>query len=492
MMTKSHTRLRAAVVAAVLVLGGLTAALAQKARWLGPDRAPLALRMADPAPAPGGYADVVAKDTPAVVSISSARVVKTSVDDGGLPFMDPFFRRFFDEGSRGFGMPRSQKERAAGSGVIVSPDGYIVTNNHVVEKATEVTVTLSDRREFKARLVGADPKTDIAVLKIDAANLPTLAFADSSKVRVGDIALAIGNPFGIGQTVTLGIVSATGRGNLGIEDYEDFIQTDAAINPGNSGGALVNSRGDLIGINTAIISPNGGGNNGVGFAVPANLAKHIMEELVAHGKVTRAYLGVMLQPLTPQLAAALGAKDSSGALVADITPDSPAAHSGLQKGDIIREFNGERVTDSSQLRLKVGSAEPGSVAHFKVWRKGSELPIQVTLGEMPSAMTASNNDAPSQESALEGVDLSDLNPRLLRQLDLPASTQGVLVTGVDPASATAEAGLRRGDIIQQVNDKPVAGVAQLEKLLSSSGSKTLLLTVLRDGNTLFLALQARS
>ncbi len=491
MMTKQILRLRVAVVAGALVVGGLTAALAQRNHGLMPDHAPLALRMGDPAPASGGYADVVAKDTPAVVSISSARVVKASAEDGGLPFMDPFFRRFFGDGG-GDSMPRRHKETAAGSGVIVTPDGYVVTNNHVIDKSTQIAVTLSDRREFKARLIGADPKTDIAVLKIDASGLPTLAVADSSKVRVGDLALAIGNPFGIGQTVTLGIVSATGRGNLGIEDYEDFIQTDAAINPGNSGGALVNSRGDLIGINTAILSPNGGGNNGVGFAVPSNLARHVMEELVAHGKVTRAYLGVMLQPLTAQLAAALGAKDSHGALVADITPDGPAAHSGLQKGDIIREFNGEPVSDSSQLRLRVGSAEPGSVAHFKVWRKGSELPVAVTLAEMPSTMAASGSQAPSQESPLNGVELRDLNSQVLRQLELPATTQGVLVTGVDPAGPAADAGLRPGDIIQQVNHTAATSVAQLEKLLAQSGRKTLLLTVLREGNTLFLALEAQS
>jgi serine protease Do len=491
MMTKQILRLRVAVVAGALVVGGLTAALAQRNHGLMPDHAPLALRMGDPAPASGGYADVVAKDTPAVVSISSARVVKASAEDGGLPFMDPFFRRFFGDGG-GDSMPRRHKETAAGSGVIVTPDGYVVTNNHVIDKSTQIAVTLSDRREFKARLIGADPKTDIAVLKIDASGLPTLAVADSSKVRVGDLALAIGNPFGIGQTVTLGIVSATGRGNLGIEDYEDFIQTDAAINPGNSGGALVNSRGDLIGINTAILSPNGGGNNGVGFAVPSNLARHVMEELVAHGKVTRAYLGVMLQPLTAQLAAALGAKDSHGALVADITPDGPAAHSGLQKGDIIREFNGEPVSDSSQLRLRVGSAEPGSVAHFKVWRNGSELPVAVTLAEMPSTMAASGSQAPSQESPLNGVELRDLNSQVLRQLELPATTQGVLVTGVDPAGPAADAGLRPGDIIQQVNHTAATSVAQLEKLLAQSGRKTLLLTVLREGNTLFLALEAQS
>ena len=281
-----------------------------------------------------GFASVVKKDLPAVVSISTSKTVKQTA------ISDPLFERFFGNG--GMRMPSNRKEHALGSGVIVSPDGYILTNNHVVDNATEINVVLLDKRELKAKLVGGDAKTDIAVLKIDAGNLPTVTFANSARVQIGDYALAIGNPFGVGQTVTMGIVSATGRGNLGIEDYEDFIQTDAAINPGNSGGALVNSQGDLIGINTAIISPNSGGNNGVGFAIPSNMARSIMDQIVTRGKVSRAYIGVTLQPVTPALAKAFGMKEAKGALVGEVNADAPAARAGIKPGDVILEMNENR------------------------------------------------------------------------------------------------------------------------------------------------------
>jgi serine protease Do len=339
--------------------------------------------------------------------------------------------------------------------------------------------------------VGTDPKTDIAVIKIDASGLPVLAFADSSKVRVGDFSIAIGNPFGIGQTVTFGIVSATGRGNLGIEDYEDFIQTDAAINPGNSGGALVNTRGDLIGVNTAIISP-GGGNNGVGFAIPANLARNVMEQLVAKGKVTRAYLGLRLQPLTPQLAAAFGLKDAGGALVADVEPGGPAAQAGLRRGDVILKFNGEPMNDVAQLRIRAGGEQPGSTARLEIWRDGAATTSEVKLAEMPDSEVASGRLKDSGNGPLDGVELSQLDARTLRQLELPPATQGVLVAGVDPSSAAAEAGLRRGDIIQQVNRKPVRTPEQIDSAISAGGAKPVLLTVLRGGNTMFLAIEVHS
>src|SRR5262245_60752200 len=273
------------------------------------------------------FASVVKNAQPAVVSIASTKVVKTSGGDEGLaPFFDdPMFRRFFGDGPQNrFGKPREQREHGLGSGVIVSPDGYILTNNHVIEGANEIEVYTSDKREMKARVIGADPKTDIAVVKVEAKNLPTLPFADSSQAQVGDIALAIGNPFGIGQTVTMGIISATGRGDLGIEDYEDFIQTDAAINPGNSGGALINASGQLIGVNTAILS-GAGGNQGVGFAVPSNLARAVMNQLLRNGKVVRGYLGVLIQPVTPEIAKAFNLPDARGALVGEVTPDGPAA-----------------------------------------------------------------------------------------------------------------------------------------------------------------------
>src|SRR5499426_2624267 len=320
------------------------------------------------------FAPIVKNAQPAVVSIASTKVIKVDAGDEGLSplFDDPMFRQFF--GDRGAGplnrpgRPRELREQGLGSGVIVSPDGYILTNNHVIEGANEIKVYTSDKRELKARVIGADPKTDIAVVKVEAKNLPTLAFADSSKAQVGDIVLAIGNPFGVGQTVTMGIISATGRGNLGIEDYEDFIQTDAAINPGNSGGALINASGQLIGINTAILS-RAGGNQGVGFAVPSNLARTVMNQLLKDGKVVRGYLGVLIQPVTPEIAKAFSLPNTRGALVGEVTPDGPAARAGLAQGDVITELNGVRVDDSRELRLKISQIAPGSAIKLKLIRR---------------------------------------------------------------------------------------------------------------------------
>ena len=330
---------------------------------------PPSLKLANPeeGPSRNTFAPIVKKVLPEVVCISSTKVVKTPTGfSGEIPEgmrMDPFFRQFFGNGSgHRFDAPRAERERGLGSGVIVSPNGYILTNNHVVAGATDILVTTSDKREYKARVVGTDPRTDIAVLKIDATNLPAITIADSSTIQVGDLVLAIGDPFGVGETVTSGIVSATGRTNLGIEDYEDFIQTDAPINPGNSGGALVNDRGELIGINTAILSHGSGGNEGVGFAVPSNLARNVMDQIVKNGKVTRAYLGVYIQQVSPELAKAFGEVQPRGALVGDVTAGSPAAKSGLQKGDIIVGLNGTPVADSNQLRMTISMMAPGSTA----------------------------------------------------------------------------------------------------------------------------------
>ena len=298
--------------------------------------------------------------------------------------MDPFFRQFFGNDFRQrFNVPQERTEKALGSGVIVSPEGYILTNNHVVDGAKEVTVTLHDKREMKARVVGTDPRTDIAVLKIEGSNFPTLTLADSSKVEIGDIVLAIGDPFGVGQTVTSGIVSATGRGGLGIEQVEDFIQTDAPINPGNSGGALVDDEGHLIGINTAILSGNSGGNQGIGFAVPVNMARHDMDEILAHGKVEHGYLGILPQDVTPALAKAFNTTETNGALVGEITPNSPAAHSSLKQGDMIVAVNGQPIADANQLRSKIGMMDPNTTVTLKVVRDGKTQDVAVTLGEYP-------------------------------------------------------------------------------------------------------------
>ena len=328
---------------------------------------------------PATFAPVVKAVLPAVVNISSTKVIRASGSPEDNPFRD--FGDLFP-GFRTPNMPdRPMRQQGEGSGVIVSPDGYIVTNNHVVDGATELTVSMADKREMKARVIGTDAKTDIALVKVDAKDLPHVTMGDSSKVEVGDVALAMGNPFGLGQTVTMGIVSAKGRGGLGIEDYEDFIQTDASINPGNSGGALVNTRGELIGINTAILSRSGG-NQGVGFAVPVDLVRNVMTQLKDKGSVTRARLGVYFQELTPKLASALGVKASEGAVVTEIVPDGPAAKSGLQKDDVIVAMNGKDI-DGRSLRNAVGSMSPGSSINLKVLRNGAERNFTITLDRMP-------------------------------------------------------------------------------------------------------------
>ncbi len=434
-----------------------------------------------------GYSAIVKRVVPAVVNISTSKIVKQTameVPEG----MDPMFRQFFGNGSgQGFGAPRQRNEKALGSGVIISPQGYILTNNHVVDGATEVTVTLHDKREFKARVVGTDPRTDIAVLKIDGSNFPVLSLADSSKVEVGDIVLAVGNPFGVGQTVTAGIVSATGRGNLGIEQVEDFIQTDAPINPGNSGGALVDDEGHLIGINTAILAGNSGGNQGIGFAVPINMARHDMDQIVAHGKVEHGYLGVLPQDVTPALAKAFHS-ETGGALVGQITPDSPAAHSSLKQGDIIVAVNGQPVADASQLRTKIGMLDPNQTVTLKVQRNGSSEDVAIKLGEYPTTEEHASNKKPDSDKSLQGVNVESLTPETAQELKLPASTKGVVVSEVDPGSHAADAGLRPGDVIQQVNRQPVTNVREYSQAVSASKKDdSVLLLIDRGGNTLFLA-----
>jgi serine protease Do len=451
-----------------------------------------------------GYSGIVKRVAPAVVNISSSRVITSEMqqqpgarrnrggngDNSGDLQMDPFFRQFFGNNNMFNNVPKERREKALGSGVIVSPEGYILTNNHVVDKATEVTVTLSDKREMKARVVGTDSHTDIAVLKIEGSNFPYLTLGDSSKVEVGDIVLAVGDPFGVGQTVTSGIVSATGRGGLGIEEVEDFIQTDAPINPGNSGGALVDDDGHLIGINTAILSGNSGGNQGIGFAVPVNMARHDMDEILANGKVSRGYLGILPQDVTPAMAKAFNTQ-VTGALVGDVTADSPASHAGLQKGDIILAINGQAINDANELRLKVGTMDPNSKVDLKVLRDGRTQQIAVQLGEFPSteARASVDNGGSSIETALKGVTVENLTGDAAQQLKIPAQTKGVVVDNVDQASAAAEAGLQQGDVIQQVNHHAVTNVGDFTQAVKSTTKDSpILLLVNRAGSTMFLAL----
>jgi serine protease Do len=452
---------------------------------------PASLKLASPSEGPSrnSFAPIVKQVLPEVVNISTSKVVKTGFSGQMMP-MDPFFRQFFGDNSGGqFNTPRSpqaQRERSLGSGVIVSPEGYILTNNHVVEGATEILVTASDKRQYKARVVGTDPKTDLAVLKVDATNLPAITIADSSKVQVGDYALAIGDPFGVGETVTMGIVSATGRTNLGIEDYEDFIQTDAPINPGNSGGALVNDRGELIGINTAILSHGSGGNEGVGFAIPTNLARNIMDQIVSNGKVTRAYMGAYIQGVSPELAKAFGAAAPRGALVGDVEPGSPAQKSGLEKGDIVVALDGKPITDSNQLRMSISMMAPGTTANLKVWRNGSEHDIAIKLGELPAENERASAAPANPQGALEGVTVENVTDQTAQQLGLPDRTKGVVVTDISPASPVADSGLQRGDVIQEVNHQSVTDVSDFERAIERTGKNPLLL-VNRQGHTLFIA-----
>jgi len=449
------------------------------------------LKIADPSEGASktGFAPIVKQVLPNVVNISSSKVVRTPKEAGDGMQMDPLFRKFF---GHGFGnlpeVPKERREHSLGSGVIVSPEGYVLTNNHVVEGAADIKVTLSDKRELKAEIVGTDPKTDVAVLKLQGSNFPAITLGDSSKVQVGDYALAIGDPFGVGQTVTMGIVSAKGRGNLGIEDYEDFIQTDAPINPGNSGGALINDRGELVGINTAILSHGSGGNQGIGFAIPMNLARQVMSQLLDHGKVTRGYLGVVVQPISPAMARALGQSEPKGALVGDVSAKGPAQAGGVERGDIIVELNGKSVNDANELRNTVSMMQPGETVRVKISRNGSMRDLSVKLGELPASKEEARNQSEgTSKEALEGVSVENLDADTAKELGLPASTKGVVVTDVDPSSPKADSGLRKGDVIQEVNHRPVRNVAEFEQAMHKAGKEEALLLVNRGGTTLFIA-----
>jgi serine protease Do len=462
---------------------------------------PVTLRIAGNSPAGPvnlneGFSAVLEPLLPAVVNISTSKVVKNTKSQN--PFSDPFFRQFFgnpfggDEDQQQ--QPREQREHSLGSGVIVNPDGYILTNNHVVEGASDVQVTLSDKRTLKAKVVGTDPRTDIAVLKIPTSGLSTVTLGDSTKAKVGDIVLAIGDPFGIGETATMGIVSAVGRRNLSLEGpggYEDFIQTDASINPGNSGGALVNTRGELIGINTAIISNGGGGNQGIGFAVPVNMARGVMEQILKTGKVTRGYLGVSIQGITPDLAKAFNLPSAEGALVGDVTPDSPGAKAGLQKGDVITALNGQKIADYTDLRLRISQTPPGTSINMEVYRNGQKQQMKATLVEFPEKTETAQSAPEGETPALEGVQVENLNSEITQQLNLPAGTRGVIITRVDPDSTAAETGLQRGDVIQEVNRKQVASVEQFRAAVRGAANQPLLLLVNRGGNTQYVVISPK-
>ena len=444
-------------------------------------------------------ADVTARVMPAVVNISTSRVVHGRQGPGGSPFeSDPFFRQFFGDrmpgghgrGGEGEGMPRDRREQSLGSGVIVSPQGIVLTNNHVVDHADDIRVTLSDQRELRARVVGSDPKSDVAVLKLEGkvGELTALPWGDSNRLRLGDVVLAVGDPFGVGETVTMGIVSAKGRANMGILDYEDFIQTDAAINPGNSGGPLVDMEGKLVGITTAILSQSGG-YQGVGFAIPSSMARPIMESLVKTGKVQRGFLGVAIQDLTPDLAHSLGIDSPRGALVSDVTAGSPAARSGLARGDVVVGFNGQEVDSAGRFRNLVASAAVGGTVKIDVLRNGRKVALSAVLGEAPRTAAAGGERGSEGQGPMAGVAVADLDASARQRFDVGRDVrQGVVVTEVAPDSPAAEAGLRPGDVILEVNRERVASAGRFGELSRGSAERALLL-VQRGGVTTYIVLR---
>jgi serine protease Do len=430
-------------------------------------------------------APVVKKVAPSVVNIYSTVTVHERPNQ---LFNDPLFRRFFGEQFGGQTQPRSHREQSLGSGVIVSPDGYILTANHVVEGAEKVKVALaSGEKEFDAKVIGADPATDTAILKVDAKNLPAITIADSDKLEVGDVVLAVGNPFGVGQTVTMGIVSALGRGGFGINNYENFIQTDAAINPGNSGGPLVDAEGRLVGINTWIFSQTGGF-QGLGFAVPINMARYVMERLISDGKIARGYLGLWLQPeLTLELAKQFNLPNLNGALVTTVDPESPAGKAGFKEGDFVTEFNGKKVKDMRQLRLMVSQTAPGRKVMVRFLRDGKEKTLSATLGEMPKEELARGSQkqpgehGESKTDALDGVEVTDLDAQARREADIPNNVRGAIVTKVDENSNSAEAGLQAGDVIVEINHEPVRTADDAVALSEKVKGERILLRVWRSG-----------
>jgi serine protease Do len=436
------------------------------------------------------YERIAKAVSPAIVAIESTQVIKVQQS----PFMnDPFFRQFF--GNTFPQVPREQREHALGSGVIVSPEGYIVTNNHVIAKAAEIEVTLSDKRSFKGKVVGADPSTDVAVIKIDGTGLPTASFGNSDQLKVGDTVMAFGNPFEQYFTVTRGSVSALGRSNNGIEGsqgIENFIQTDAAINPGNSGGALVNVHGQVVGINTAILSGNSGpggegGSVGIGFAIPSNMAKHVMEDLIKTGKVSRGYLGVSITDLKEDMAKQFKVPDTSGALAQDVTAGGPADKAGLKTGDVIRKLNGQVIGDASQLTVQVTNLSPGTVATLDILRDGQPLTLKVTLGERPSDLSARAGGGTVQEGALRGIAVENLTPSLRDQAGIPPNVTGVVIVQLDPSSPAAQFGIQAGDVIESINRQPVHNVGDFNRLAAQAKGQTLL-RVNRQGSGYFVVI----
>lgn len=429
-------------------------------------------------------AEITEAVKPSIVNISTTRTVQ--IKGQANPFLDdPFFRRFFGDQSN---MPKERKTASLGSGVIVTSDGYILTSSHVIQGADEISVTLSDEREFKGKIVGTDTLTDLGIIKIDTTNLPAISWGDSEALRVGETVLAIGSPYGLSQTVTMGIVSAVGRANVGIADYEDFIQTDAAINPGNSGGALVNVKGELVGINTAIFSTTGG-YQGIGFAIPTNMSKNIMDSLIDKGKVTRGWFGVTIQPLTPELAKQFNLKDDKGALIGDVVENSPAEKAGLLRGDVIIEYKGENIEEPYQLRNMVADTPPGQTAEVKIIRENKIETKTVTIGELPVETQIMSQV--QYDNLLKGIAVQDITPQIYSRFKLPEKLSGVIVSNVSQDSPASML-LTQGDVIMEINRVKILNTKDYEDIVARlKPDQDILLLIFRNGSSLFITLSAK-
>ncbi len=429
------------------------------------------------------FASVVKKAGPAVVHVRVEKsVTRRSGQDPFGFFNDPFFERFFGpqfKHPRQEEQPREFKQQGAGSGFVISSDGYILTNNHVVGEADTINVRLADEREFKAEVVGTDPQSDVALIKIEGKNLPFLPLGDSEKLEVGEWVIAIGSPFELSQTVTVGVVSAKGRSRIGINDYENFIQTDAAINPGNSGGPLLNIYGEVIGMNTAIFSRSGG-YMGIGFAIPINMAKAIKEQLREHGKVTRGWLGVVIQDVDDDLAKSFDLESAQGVLISEVSEDSPAEKAGIKQGDVIIQLNGKQINDVAALRNKIALTSPGTEITAKIIRDGKKKEIKIAIGEQPSDF---GRKGPAGDTTLQemGLTLQDLTEELSGQFGY-SEDQGVLIADVDPDSPAARAGLKAGQLIEEVNKKRVQNLKQLKKVLEAATNKQQVLLRVKAGD----------